>query len=107
MLVAAPPQLTPAKLVQYNKGRSSRRLQEEFSHLRKRCWGQHLRARGYFCATVGAVDEKTIMNTSRIKSGTKMIKDSKSQRPRGLEPACGRENFRRLQPHDNLPPFRR
>ncbi len=61
MLVAAPSQLAPAKLVQYIKGRSSRRLQEEFPHLRKRYWGQHLWARGYFCATVGAVDEKTIM----------------------------------------------
>jgi putative transposase len=29
-------------------------------HLRKRYWGQHLWARGYFCATVGAVDEETI-----------------------------------------------
>ena len=61
MLVAAPPQLSPAKLVQYIKGRSSRRLQEEFPHLRKRYWGQHLWARGYFCATVGAVDETTIL----------------------------------------------
>ena len=59
-LVVAPPQLAPAKLVQYLKGRSRRRLQEEFPHLRKRYWGQHLWARGYFCATVGAVDEKTI-----------------------------------------------
>jgi hypothetical protein len=48
------------KLVQYIKGRSSRRLQEEFPTLRKRYWGQHLWARGYFCATVGAVDEDTI-----------------------------------------------
>ena len=36
VLVAAPPQLAPAKLVQYVKGKSSRRLQEEFPHLRKR-----------------------------------------------------------------------
>ena len=60
MLVSAPPELAPAKMVQYIKGRSSRRLQEEFPELRKRYWGQHLWARGYFCATVGAVDEKTI-----------------------------------------------
>jgi putative transposase len=60
MLVSAPPQLAPSKLVQYIKGRSSRRLQEEFEELRKRYWGQHLWARGYFCATVGAVDEETI-----------------------------------------------
>ena len=60
MLVAAPPQLSPAKLVQKVKGRSSRRLQEEFPHLRKKFWGQQLWARGYFCATVGAVDEQTV-----------------------------------------------
>ena len=60
MLLSAPAQLAPAKLVQYIKGRSSRRLQDEFPELRKRYWGQHLWARGYFCATVGAVDEATI-----------------------------------------------
>jgi putative transposase len=42
MLVVAPPQLAPAKLVQFLKGRSSRMLQSEFPHLRKRYWGQHL-----------------------------------------------------------------
>jgi putative transposase len=57
MLVVVPPQLAPAKLVQFLKGRSSRMLQAEFAHLRKRYWGQHLWARGDFCATVGAVDE--------------------------------------------------
>ena len=60
MLLSAPPHLSASKLVQYIKGRSSRRLQEEFPELRKRYWGQHLWARGYFCATVGAVDEQTI-----------------------------------------------
>ena len=60
MLVAARPQLSPSKLVQYVKGRSSRRLQEEFPHLRRKFWGRHLWARGYFCATVGAVNEQTV-----------------------------------------------
>ena len=60
MLVSVPPQLAPAKLVQYLKGRSSRLLQDEFPQLKKRYWGQHLWARGYFCATVGAVDEQMI-----------------------------------------------
>ena len=41
--------------------REVRMLQRDFPHLRKRYWGQHLWARGYFCATVGAVDEKTVM----------------------------------------------
>jgi len=60
MLLSAPPQLSPTKLVQYIKGRSSRRLQEEFPELGKRYWGQHLWARGYVCATVGSVDEATV-----------------------------------------------
>ncbi len=60
MLVSVPPQLAPAKLVQYMKGKSSGALQEEFPQLKKRYWGQHLWARGYFCASAGAVDEDTI-----------------------------------------------
>ena len=60
LLVSCPPSLSPAKVMQYLKGRSSRLLQEEFPHLKKRYWGQHLWARGYFCATVGAVTEAQI-----------------------------------------------
>ena len=32
----------------------------EFPELKKRYWGQHLWARGYFCSTVGSVDEETV-----------------------------------------------
>jgi putative transposase len=60
LLLSAPADLSPAKLVQYIKGRSSRRIQDEFPEIRKRYWGQHLWARGYFCATVGSVSEETI-----------------------------------------------
>ena len=60
MLLSVPPQLAPAKVVRYIKGKSSRMLQMEFPELGKRYWGQHLWARGYFCATVGAVDETKI-----------------------------------------------
>lgn len=60
MLLSVPPNLAPAKVVQYIKGRSARLLQMEFPELGKRYWGQHMWARSYFCATVGAVDEETI-----------------------------------------------
>jgi putative transposase len=46
--------------MQYLKGRSSKMLQEEFQELRKRYWGQHLWASGYFCRTVGAVTDDMI-----------------------------------------------
>ena len=38
MLVSAPPDMAPANLVPYLKGRSSWRLQDEFWELRKRYW---------------------------------------------------------------------
>jgi putative transposase len=77
ILVSAPPTLAPAKLVQYIKGRSSRLIQEEFPHLHKKYWGQHMWGRGYFCSTVGAVTEETIR--------------SYIENQRGEE---GRENFK-------------
>ena len=60
ILVSCPPRLSPSKVMQYLKGRSSRLLQDEFPHLKKRYWGRHLWARGYFCATVGAVTQEQI-----------------------------------------------
>ena len=58
--VSSPPELAPSKMAQYIKGRSSRMIQQEFPHLRKRYWGKHLWARGYFCASAGKVTEKMI-----------------------------------------------
>ena len=60
MLLSCPPSLAPSKIVQYLKGRSSRLLQDQYPELKKKYWGQHLWARGYFCATVGSVTEETI-----------------------------------------------
>ena len=60
MLISCPTDLAPSKIVQYLKGRSSHLIQEEFPELKRRYWGQHLWARGYFCATVGTVTEETI-----------------------------------------------
>ena len=60
LLLSCPPSLSPAKVMQYLKGRSSKMLQDEFPHLKKRYWGRHLWARGYFCATVGSVNQAQI-----------------------------------------------
>lgn len=60
LLVSAPPHHAVSYLMQKLKGRSSRLLQQEFPHLRKRYWGQHLWARGYFCATVGQVTDEMV-----------------------------------------------
>jgi len=75
ILVSCPTHLEPSKIVQYLKGRSSRLIQEEFPILKKRYWGQHLWATGYFCGTVGAVTEETIKQyiENQEKKDTKEI----------------------------------
>ena len=99
LLLSAPPVLLPAKLVQYVKGRSSRLMQAEFPDLRKRYWGQHMWARGYFCATVGAVDESTIKAYIETQKWAKTSRASRLLRPPSLKPALSRAAFRRLQPY--------
>jgi len=42
------------------KGRSSRKLLQEFNELRRQFWGQHLWARGYFAASSGNVTDEII-----------------------------------------------
>ena len=60
MLLSCPTTMSPSQIAQYLKGRSSHLLQDEFPELKRRYWGQHMWARGYFCGTVGEVDEETI-----------------------------------------------
>ena len=60
LLISAPPSLSIAQIMQYLKGRSSKKLQEEFQSLRKQFWGQHMWATGYFCRTVGTVTDEII-----------------------------------------------
>ena len=60
MLVSCPPNISVSDMMQYLKGRSSKKLQEEFPELKKRYWGQHLWATGYFCRTVGTVTDEII-----------------------------------------------
>ncbi len=60
MLVSVPPSLSISKLMQYAKGRSSRKLMQEFASIRKRYWGQHIWGRGYFVTSVGELNEQQV-----------------------------------------------
>lgn len=53
--ISIPPHLSVSNFVQFVKGATSRKIQLEFEDIRKRYWGQHIWARGYFVATSGAV----------------------------------------------------
>ena len=60
LLVSVPPQIAVSGLVQRLKGRSARKMLEEFGELRRQFWGQHLWARGYFVASSGNVTDAII-----------------------------------------------
>jgi len=58
--VSVPPYQSISKVVQYLKGKSSRKIQQEFPELREQYWGKHLWAVGYFVRTTGNVTDKMI-----------------------------------------------
>ncbi|WGJ61792.1 IS200/IS605 family transposase [Wolbachia endosymbiont of Frankliniella intonsa] len=58
--VSVPPYLSISKLVQLIKGRCSRKIQQSFPELRKKYWGNHLWAVGYFVRTTGNVTDQMI-----------------------------------------------
>ncbi len=60
LLVSSSPSLSVSRLVQKLKGTTSHKLLQEFVHLVKQYWGQHLWARGYFVATTGTVTDEII-----------------------------------------------
>ena len=60
ILVSIDPTTSVSHLVKFLKGKTSHQLQMEFPELRKKYWGQHLWARGYFVVSVGNVSAKMI-----------------------------------------------
>ena len=58
MLIGIPPQISVSRAVQFLKGKSSHKLLSEFRKLKKRYWGQHLWARGYWVASSGNVTDE-------------------------------------------------
>jgi putative transposase len=71
LFVSCPPHVSASYLMQRVKGKSSRRLLQESSHLNKQCWGRHLWARGFFVASSGNVTDEVIMEYIRTQELTK------------------------------------
>ena len=61
MFVEIPPHIAVSYFMQKVKGRSSRKIQQEFPDLKKRYWGQRFWARGYFCTTSGNITDDIIL----------------------------------------------
>ena len=67
LLVSAPPNMSASKVMQYIKGKTSRKLMMEFRHLNKVFWGRHMWARGFFVATSGNVTDEVIEEYIRLQ----------------------------------------
>ena len=58
--VSIPPYISVSKVVQQIKGKTSRKIMQEFPELKKRYWGRHFWAVGYFCKTAGNVTDEVV-----------------------------------------------
>ena len=54
-------EVTISRLVQRLKGKTAYRLLHEFPHLKKKFWGGHIWARGYFCCSSGNVTDEVVL----------------------------------------------
>ena len=61
MSVWVQPKLAISDLVRKMKGRSSRKIQQEFPAIRKRYWGRRFWGRGYFSTTSGAITQDIVL----------------------------------------------
>jgi putative transposase len=59
--VEIPPHIAVGDFVRRVKRRSSQRVQMEFPDLRKRYWGRHFWARGYFSTMSGNITDAVIL----------------------------------------------
>ena len=60
LFVSIPPHIAVSQFIKIAKGRSSRRIQQEFPEIRKKYWGRHFWGRGYFSTTSGNVTDEII-----------------------------------------------
>jgi len=73
LYLSVPPKLSVSYVMKMLKGKSEEILMKEFSQLKKRYWGMHLWARGYFASTVGV--DKEIIRKYIIEQDEERIRD--------------------------------
>jgi len=60
ILLDVPPKMSPSKVMQAIKGKTSNHMLQDHRRLRRDFWGRHLWARGYFVATTGTVTDEAV-----------------------------------------------
>ena len=73
MMISVPPYISVSEMMKRIKGRTSRKLLDEYKGLKRAFWGRHLWARGYFAATTGNVTDEVIIKY--IEEQSKMERD--------------------------------
>jgi putative transposase len=61
IFVSVPPHISVSQLVQWLKGKTSRKMMMEYKSLSRMFWGRHIWARGYFVASSGNVTDEVII----------------------------------------------
>lgn len=61
IFVSVPPHVSVSQLVQWLKGKTSRKMMMEYKSLSRMFWGRHMWARGYFVASSGNVTDEVII----------------------------------------------
>jgi putative transposase len=60
LLLSVPPTMSPSRVMNAIKGKSSNRLMRNFREINRQFWGRHLWSRGYFVATSGNVTDEIL-----------------------------------------------
>jgi putative transposase len=60
LLLSVPPHLSPSRVMQRIKGKTSHQLLRDFRRLNRECWGKHVWARGYFVCSSGNVTDEVL-----------------------------------------------
>ena len=66
-----------SKIVQWLKGMSSRVMLQEYSHLRRQCWGRHFWARGYLAVSSGTLTDEMVQEYIDQQEGEPVQDDSR------------------------------
>ena len=77
VFLAYRPNQAISQVMQWLKGISSRVLLQEFPHLRKKFWGRHFWARGYFAVTSGTITDEMIKEYIEEQEGEQITDDSR------------------------------
>ena len=77
VFLAYRPNQAISQVMQWLKGISTRVLLQGFPHLRKKFWGRHFWARGYFAVTSGTITDEMIKEYIEEQEGEQITDDSR------------------------------